>query len=96
MRKKNSLHRTVPELWGGFECTLNRVGNSYRDQLKETGYYDRAENIDLLHNLGIKACRYPILWEKFDGIPSIDSRWERATRELTELRDHNILPRLSF
>ena len=29
------------ELWGGVECTVNRVGDAYHDQLRLTGHHDR-------------------------------------------------------
>ena len=30
------------ELWGGLECTVARIGNEYRDQIRETGHFDHA------------------------------------------------------
>ena len=51
------------ELWGGVECTISRVGDVYRDQVVETGHAARATDIDAMVELGIKAVRYPILWE---------------------------------
>ncbi len=51
------------ELWGGLECTIVRIGNEYRDQIAETGHRDRLSDLDLLVELGIRAVRYPILWE---------------------------------
>src|SRR5688500_6922583 len=52
-----------PELWGGVECTIVRVGEHYRDQVDETGHRLRPEDIDLIAGLGVKTVRYPILWE---------------------------------
>ena len=51
------------ELWGGVECTVVRIGNRFRDQLVDTGHRARDGDIDLLAPLGIKALRYPIVWE---------------------------------
>ena len=51
------------ELWGGVECTISRVGDVYRDQVVETGHAARLSDIDAMAELGIKAVRYPILWE---------------------------------
>src|SRR4051812_37213181 len=31
------------ELWGGVECTVNRLGDTYRDQLVLTGHDRRVE-----------------------------------------------------
>ncbi len=51
------------ELWGGTECTVVRVGDEYRDQVRETGHRIRVDDLEALADLGVKAVRYPILWE---------------------------------
>jgi dTDP-4-dehydrorhamnose reductase len=51
------------ELWGGVECTLVRIGDDYRNQVQETGHSARLGDIDAIAELGVKAVRYPILWE---------------------------------
>ena len=51
------------ELWAGFECTLNRVGDAQHDQLALTGHYGRLDDLDRLAELGVRTIRYPILWE---------------------------------
>jgi dTDP-4-dehydrorhamnose reductase len=53
-----------PEIWGGIECTINRVNNRFFDQLKYSQHYSRETDIELLADLGIKKIRYPVLWEK--------------------------------
>ena len=55
--------RNPLELWGGVECTLVRIGDDYRDQIVETGHSSRLSDIDAMAELGVKAVRYPILWE---------------------------------
>jgi dTDP-4-dehydrorhamnose reductase len=60
--KRTSLNLKI-EIWGGIECTYNRVSDSYFDQLQYSGHYQRNEDIDLFAALGIKRMRYPILWE---------------------------------
>ena len=52
------------EIWGGIECTINRVGDQYFDQLTYQGHYTRKEDLKMLSDLGIKKIRYPILWER--------------------------------
>ena len=37
--------RQVLELWAGHECTVNRVGNVWRDQTRLTGHHDRIEDL---------------------------------------------------
>lgn len=34
------------ELWGGIECTVNRVGNRYVDQIVRTGHQHRLDDLD--------------------------------------------------
>ena len=70
------------ELWGGGECTVNRVGDAYRDQLRLSGHHDRVDDLDRFAGLGVKALRYPVLWERTApaGIPDWtwpDPRLER-------------------
>ncbi|HVG41768.1 MAG TPA: hypothetical protein VM888_09175, partial [Chitinophagaceae bacterium] len=52
-----------PEVWGGIECTINRVGDAYFDQLSYNNLYNQLD-IKLIAGLGIKKMRFPILWEK--------------------------------
>lgn len=52
------------ELWGGHECTLNRVGSDYFDQTVLSGHQDRPEDLERFAALGLKALRYPVLWER--------------------------------
>src|SRR5688572_15619847 len=52
------------EAWGGAECTVNRVGDRFGDQLVATGHCGRAEDLDLVAGLGITALRTPVLWER--------------------------------
>lgn len=58
-----AAQRSPLELWGGTECTVVRIGDEYRDQVRETGHYSRSADLDALAQLGVKAVRYPILWE---------------------------------
>ena len=52
------------ELWGGLECTVNRVRDDYFSQLDRNGHALRACDIGRFASLGIRAIRYPILWER--------------------------------
>jgi dTDP-4-dehydrorhamnose reductase len=56
----------VPSLaiWAGIECTINRVGDRYFDQLGRSGHDRRLDDIDRLADLGVRALRYPVLWER--------------------------------
>jgi len=68
------------ELWGGHECTVNRLGERYRDQTQLTGHQDRPEDLQLFAELGIKKLRYPVLWERVapDHPEERDWRWTDA------------------
>jgi dTDP-4-dehydrorhamnose reductase len=71
------------ELWGGIECTVNRVGDVYFDQIERTGHASRLDDLDRLAELGVRAVRYPILWERaFRGPREYDFTWvdERMER----------------
>jgi len=65
------------ELWGGHECTVNRVGDRYRDQTWATGHQQRPGDLERFASLGITALRYPVLWERVapDRPDQYDWRW---------------------
>lgn len=80
------------QLWGGAECTVNRSGDRFFDQTKLTGHEDRVDDLDRFAALGIRAMRYPVLWERTapDGPDSADWRW--TDQRLTRLRELAIRP----
>lgn len=55
---------TRPEIWGGVEATVNRIGDIFRDQIVLTGHDSRPQDLDAIAALGIRTLRYPILWER--------------------------------
>lgn len=76
------------ELWGGVECTVVRIGDSYRDQLVETGHATRLADLDAIADLGIRTVRYPIVWERVapDSPGTLDFSWhDERLRRLREL-----------
>lgn len=72
------------QLWAGAECTVNRTGDRFLDQLELTGHHDRVADLDLLAAAGVQALRLPILWERVspDAPDRHDWRWsdERVAR----------------
>jgi dTDP-4-dehydrorhamnose reductase len=81
------------ELWGGLECTINRVRQNYFNQLIRTGHWNRPEDIKRFADLGLKTLRYPFLWEAFcpDGnIKNIS--WDWAEERLRLLQQCHIRP----
>ncbi|MCB5203733.1 family 1 glycosylhydrolase [Neorhizobium sp. T786] len=80
------------ELWGGVECTIARLGDEYRDQIRETGHDARVGDLDAIASLGIRTIRYPILWETVspDDPEEADFSWH--DRQLARLRELGIEP----
>ncbi len=78
------------ELWGGVECTVVRIGDEVRNQLIDTGHASRLSDLDAMAALGIKAVRYPILWETVaPQVPTeFDFSWHDA--RLNRLRELGI------
>ncbi len=51
-------------LWGGVECTINRVGNVFFDQVAKSGHRERVEaDLKLFKGLGITTLRTAVHWE---------------------------------
>src|SRR5688572_26392017 len=80
------------ELWAGVETTVNRVGNSYFDQLRYNGHDLRIEDLNLFHQIGIKTLRTPFLWEHMapQGVARADWKW--ADTRLGHLQGLKIRP----
>lgn len=84
------------ELWGGVECTVNRVGDEYLEQLERSGHTRRLSDFELFAALGIKCLRHPVLWEivaptSFDAM---DWRWSDLS--LSRIRELGIQPILGL
>ncbi len=77
-------------LWGGIECTVNRVGDRFFNQLERNGHERRPDDVARFAALGISAIRYPLLWERIapDGLATADWAW--ADRQLPALREAGI------
>ncbi|MCW3080288.1 family 1 glycosylhydrolase [Segetibacter sp.] len=81
------------EIWGGVECTINRVRDQYFDQSEYSGHYNRGtSDIDLIGSLGIKMLRYPVLWEKHQRIKDGAIDWTFIEKNLERLRELQITP----
>jgi dTDP-4-dehydrorhamnose reductase len=80
------------ELWGGIECTVNRVRDRFFDQVRRSGHHDRTADLDAIARLGIRRLRYPVLWERVapEGLASADWRW--TDERLSMLRARDIRP----
>src|SRR4051812_18801953 len=80
------------EVWAGVECTVNRVGDVYFDQLERNGHASRVDDIARFAALGIQKIRYPVLWERVapQGLEQAD--WSWADERLGCLQQSAIQP----
>jgi dTDP-4-dehydrorhamnose reductase len=92
MSRGEPLPASALELWAGVECTVNRVGDKFYDQLERNGHARRIADLDLFAELGVRALRYPVLWERTapEGLERADWSWPDA--RLARLREHRIRP----
>jgi dTDP-4-dehydrorhamnose reductase len=79
-------------VWGGVECTVNRVGNIYFDQLERGGHAARFTDLERCASLGISALRYPVIWERTAPRSLVDIDWHWSDARLLELRALGITP----
>src|SRR5690349_19752632 len=88
----SSTCNTELELWGGVECSVTRVMDRYMDQVLRSGHQVRMADLDLFKELGIRALRYPVIWEKTAprGIEKANWRW--SDERLNRLQDVGIVP----
>lgn len=79
MNQIKTTHAQTPalELWGGLECTVNRVLDDYFSQMERNGHAARNGDLERFASLGIRAIRYPVLWERTapDGLDKADWSW---------------------
>jgi len=79
-----------PEIWGGIECTINRVKKEFLDQLDYSGHYNRDTDINDIADLGIQKIRYPILWEKHQPEKNTVINWDWSHKRLSQIKDKGI------
>jgi dTDP-4-dehydrorhamnose reductase len=77
------------EIWGGIECSINRIQDQYFDQLAYQDHYNRIEDLEIVADLGISKIRYPILWEKNKPEKDEPIKWH-GEKQLAYLRERNI------
>lgn len=79
-----------PELWGGIECTVNRLDDKYLDQVRLSGHSQRIKDLELFAQLGLKTLRYPVIWERTWKNNNPDWRW--LDGRLLRLKELGISP----
>lgn len=82
----------IPDVWAGMECSINRIGDQFLDQLQLSGHYDRPDDIDRFAALGIKALQYPILWELHQPEKETVIDWDWTKSQLDKIQSHSITP----
>lgn len=80
------------ELWGGVESTVNRVGDEFRDQTVLSGHEHRISDLERFAEIGIRAIRYPVLWERVapDSLDECD--WQWSDERLAKIRSLGMRP----
>ena len=80
------------EIWGGLECTVNRILGSYTCQMSKNGHATRRDDLERFASLGIRTIRYPVLWEKIAPNGLSDADWSWPDERLSHLRALGIKP----
>ena len=84
-----SNHSACMELWGGAECTINRVGNVFYDQHAYSGHRARvSSDLELFSSLGLRTLRIALHWERFDQL----GHWDEADRMLQAMQRNSLQP----
>lgn len=80
------------ELWGGHECTVNRLGDRFMDQTVLSGHETRLSDLQRFADLGVSALRYPVLWERVSPRRPDERDWRWSDERLLELRRLGVRP----
>lgn len=73
------------ERWCGVECTVNRVGDQFHDQLHRSGHHHRIADLDAIADIGFDAIRYPLLWERVSPDTPDVADWSWCDKRLARL-----------
>ncbi len=65
-------HNRELEVWGGVECTCNRVQNQYIDQMELSGHASRPADLEMFSAFGLRTLRMAMLWERYER----DASWQ--------------------
>jgi dTDP-4-dehydrorhamnose reductase len=79
------------ELWAGPECTVNRVGDEYLDQIVASGFERRLDDLDRLAGIGIARMRFPVIWERVSPEPG-RLEWSWTDERIGRLRELGVRP----
>lgn len=68
------------------------MGDLYFDQVVRSGHHDRAQDLDLVAELGVRVVRYPVLWERTAPLGLGSADWSWPDRRLGALAARGIEP----
>jgi dTDP-4-dehydrorhamnose reductase len=71
---------------------VNRVGDHFFDQTVRSGHEHRVSDLDRFASLGLKAIRYPVLWERVSPERPDERRWAWSDERLSRLRELGVRP----
>ena len=81
------------ELWGGIECTVNRVGDRYMSIRSSGLVISSGSTISIASpTLVCKALRYPVLWERVVPTDPAQPDWSWTDARLARLRGSAVRP----
>lgn len=84
------------EIWAGHECTIARIGDSFRNEGAETGHDSRQTDLSLIAQLGVRTIRYPALWESVAPLDPEQRSWRVLDQRMGELRRLGVDPILGL
>ena len=79
-------------IWGGVECTVNRIGDSYRSQMVASGHDRRITDLDVFAGLKVSKLRYPVLWENVAPRAPSELNWGWSDQRLSRLQTLGVEP----
>lgn len=79
-------------MWGGIECTVNRVGDRIYDQTIMSGHEYRIDDLDRIASLGIEMVRYPVIWERIEPILGGAQHWRWQDARMERMRSLGLRP----
>lgn len=81
------------QIWGGLECTINRVGDRWSNQADRSGHDKRGvSDLQLFESLGIPMIRYPVLWEAIAPDALDDTHFEVSDEKLGFMKESALEP----
>lgn len=76
------------EIWGGVECTCNRVGDTWLDQSHASGHAHRLNDYEAFAAIGLRTLRCGLLWEQYER----EQSWRSFDERLACIRAVGIRP----